>query len=86
MSGEDASGYHDSWFSGPNGCVVSGFKVHTIGIVITGIFHPLAYDFERPLKDKSLETAQKARTFWKKQTLKLSKWHQKSAERHQKKP
>jgi hypothetical protein len=90
MSGEDASGYHDSWFSGQNGCVVSGFKVHTIGIVIDGIFHPLAYDFERPLKNKNLESAQKgaqkARSFWKKQTLKLSKWHQKSAEHHQKTP
>jgi hypothetical protein len=81
MSGEDASGYHDSWFSGQNGCVVSGFKVHTIGIVIEGIFHPLAYDFERPLKDKSLEIAQKAAqkalSSWKKATLKLFKWHQK---------
>jgi hypothetical protein len=81
MSGEDASGYHDSWFSGQNGCVVSGFKVHTIGIVIEGLFHPLAYDFERPLKDKSLEIAQKAAqkalSLWKKATLKLSQWHQK---------
>jgi hypothetical protein len=81
MSGEDASGYHDSWFSGQNGCVVSGFKVHTIGIVIDGIFHPLAYDFERPLKNKSLEIAkkasQKALSLWKKTQSQLFKWHQK---------
>jgi hypothetical protein len=81
MSGEDPSGYHDSWFSGQNGCVVSGFKVHTIGIVIDGIFHPLAYDFERPLKDKSLEIAkkasQKALSWWKKTQSQLFKWHQK---------
>jgi hypothetical protein len=82
MSGEDASGYHDSWFSGQNGCVVSGFKVHTIGIVIHGIFHPLAYDFERPVKGKSLEIAkkalQKALLLWKKTQSQLLKWHQKT--------
>jgi hypothetical protein len=81
MSGDDTSGYHDSWFSGPNGCVVSGFKVHTIGMVIDGLFHPLASDFERPSKDKSLEIAkkasQKALSLWKKTQSQLFKWHQK---------
>jgi hypothetical protein len=83
-SGEDPSGYHGSWFSGQNRCVVSGYKVHTIGLVIHGIFHPLYYDFEHPLKDKSLENAQKACkkafAFWKKQDLKWYKWYQKTAE------
>jgi hypothetical protein len=89
-SHEDSSGYHGSWFSGQNHCVVSGYKIHTIGLVIQGLFYPLYYDFERPLQDKSLEKAQKAckkaYSFWKKQDLKLSKWHQKRAESSQNVP
>ncbi|MFM2267187.1 MAG: hypothetical protein RL757_628 [Bacteroidota bacterium] len=60
--------YYSSWFSGQYHTTVTGFKILTLGVVISGIFYPLYYEFIGKKNDKEKELfcklLKKFKFFW----------------------
>ena len=60
--------YYSSWFSGQYHTTVMGFKILTLGVVISGVFYPLYYEFIGKKNDKEKEVfcnlLKKFKIFW----------------------